>query len=338
MLPTQLGDMVNGGEETERIMAISAVGTYLPTVQEFLNHWTQANLELGAAPIVLSDGYTLANFSADRTALENAVLGLQPVDNIRTNTAADRDIKKNALRARLTQFRAIVSGQMAESRYVRSLPKLPNPTANEAAYLAPFNSMASLWKKINASPPKGFTGPLLLQGGYSQANLTADIAALRAAYAAANDATANSRSAREERDLLLPNLRARMKQYRQVAKGRLPASSPLAGTIPAYSPPPGSTPAPVKVFGVWDAALGQAVLTWEASSNPALDSYSIRTAPGPVYKAAEEVVVASVPTAQNTFATDTGLAAPGSVALFRVYVVLSTGNERGSATVKISRP
>ncbi len=33
-----------------------------------------------------------------------------------------------------------------------------------------------------------------------------------------------------------------------------------------------------------------------------------------------------------------GLGTPGSTALFRVYVVLTTGNERGSGTVAITRP
>ncbi len=36
--------------------------------------------------------------------------------------------------------------------------------------------------------------------------------------------------------------------------------------------------------------------------------------------------------------TSVGRAAPGSIALFKVYVVLTTGNEKRSSTVKITRP
>ena len=57
-----------------------------------------------------------------------------------------------------------------------------------------------------------------------------------------------------------------------------------------------------------------------------------------VPKRTAESVVAEVDESLLTYATNVGLAAPGSVALFRVYVVLTTGNEKGSATVKVTRP
>ena len=317
---------------------ISAIGTYLPTVQEFITHWTQANAELGASPVLLQGGFTLANLQADRAALEAAILALQPVDNTRSSTASDRDIKKSAIRARLVQFRAIAIGQLAGSLYIRALPKMPRFSVNEATYLAAFDDMANLWGQINTAPPAGFTAPLVLQGGYTQADFAAEVAALRATFLAANAAIVNARIARERRDLLLPNLRARLRQYRSVAKGRIPVTSPLLNTVPALSPPPGSTPAPVAVGGSWNAAQGKGVLTWIASTNTTLASYSVRTAPAPTYKTTDETAIASVAPSVTTFATSDGLTAPGAVALFRVYVVLTTGNERGSTTVKITRP
>ena len=82
-------------------MPISVIGSYLPTTQEFIAHWTQANAELGASPLTLLGGYTLAAFTADRAALETAIVALHPVDNTRANTTTDRDLKKAAIRARL---------------------------------------------------------------------------------------------------------------------------------------------------------------------------------------------------------------------------------------------
>ena len=102
------------------------------------------------------------------------------------------------------------------------------------------------------------------------------------------------------------------------------------------SPAPGSTPDPVGVSGGWNPATQKGVLTWIASPNPNVASYSVRTAPAP-YKADEETAIGSVAPNVTTFSTDVGLAAPGSVAQFRVYVVLKSENERGSATVKITR-
>ena len=38
------------------------------------------------------------------------------------------------------------------------------------------------------------------------------------------------------------------------------------------------------------------------------------------------------------FSTLVGLAAPGASASFRIYAVTASGNEKGSATVKVARP
>ncbi len=93
----------------------------------------------------------------------------------------------------------------------------------------------------------------------------------------------------------------------------------------------------MSVSGTWNAAQGKGVLTWVAPSNPAVASYSIRTAPAPSYKTEDETAIASVAPGVTTFTTSGGLTAPGAVALFRVYVVLSTGNDCGSTTAKITR-
>jgi hypothetical protein len=46
-------------------------------------------------------------------------------------------------------------------------------------------------------------------------------------------------------------------------------------------------------------------------------------------KAAEESVVALVAKTETPFSTSADLAAPGATALFRVYVVVTTANEKG---------
>jgi hypothetical protein len=129
-----------------------------------------------------------------------------------------------------------------------------------------------------------------------------------------------------------------MKQYRSGVKAALPLSHALQLTIPALSPPPGSTPAAVSASGDWNPGTLEADLTWTPSTNPNLDHYSVRTAPGPVYKAAEESVVGLVPSTDTEFSTNVGLAAPGARALYRIYVVLTTANEKGSNTVSVTRP
>ena len=52
------GDVQDVSGERDRYLA----GEW--TTKDFINHWTQANAELGATPIVLQGGYTLANCTA----------------------------------------------------------------------------------------------------------------------------------------------------------------------------------------------------------------------------------------------------------------------------------
>lgn len=80
-------------------------------------------------------------------------------------------------------------------------------------------------------------------------------------------------------------------------------------------------------------------MTWDASADAELDHYELRYSPGIEYDTEAESVVAIVAkNAPREVQTLQGLGTPGSTALFRVDVVLTTGNERGSKTVAISRP
>jgi hypothetical protein len=94
-----------------------------------------------------------------------------------------------------------------------------------------------------------------------------------------------------------------------------------------------------RVESKWGESLtNQGNITWTASGNTNLLHYSIRTAPGPTYRAADESVVAEVAPGTLTYSTLEGLGVSGTRALFRVYVVLNTLNERRSNTVAVTRP
>ena len=318
-------------------MPVTSIASYISTLNQFVTHWTNANAELAAVPLTLTTGYALASLQTDRAALEAAIIALEPLDNARTNAFADRDIKKNVLRPRLTQFRNAVLGLLSGSIYVRSLTPLAPINSAPGRYLKPFDDMASLWTQINAAPPTGFVAPLVLPTGYTVATFTAELAALRGAYTAVDTATQSATLARARRDALLPNLQTRMKQYRAVVRARLPLTSPLLANVPAYSPPLGATPAPVVLLGTWDAASAKAKLSWTTPANTNISGYVIRYCPPPSYKSGEEQAVTSLPTPATTFETTTGLSATGSVAFFKVYVLTTQGGERGSNTVKIVR-
>lgn len=322
-------------------MPLTGPNSYLSTMDEFSAHWSQVNevLDGEVGELKLQGGYTLSDFDADRAALREAADTLSNAVTLRQLAAAQRDELKEPLRARLAQFRAAVQGFLQGSPYQHALPVLPHQMAVESRYLNPLEDAAHLWERINADTTlDGFTPPFVLMGGYTREDFLIDIAALRAAFLAVHNALGSERLARERRDTLLPPIRQRLNQYRAAVRASFPTGAAMVQSLPVLTPSPGATPDPVALTGVWDDTTAQAVLTWTASENPNLDHYSLRTAPGPRYRAADETVLTSIPAQTLTIATTAGLSAPHSSAVFKVYVVLTTGNEKGSNAVTVTRP
>ena len=322
--------------ETSKTMPVTDLASWLPTLQEFINHWTQVNTELGAGgPMTLLGPYAVAGLTTDRSTLDSLMTAVVAADNAATNARGDFDVKNAAMVAKLKQFRGACKAYLPGSSYSKSPPTVPKSGSIAGTFLTAYDDMANLWTQINTTPPAGFTGPLTLAGAYPVLAFNTDLLALRASATAYTNAVQNATIAREKRDLLMAQLVARLKQYRGAAVAKLPTSSPLLATIPTLSPPPGATPQPVTLSGT--GTVTGAHLVWTASTNPALSHYAVRYHPGPKYKASEEQAVAIVPAGTLFLDTDFGLAASGSSGWYKAYVVLNTGNERGSNAVKVIR-
>jgi hypothetical protein len=319
-------------------MPITGVGSYPPTMQEFINHWTQVNIALGASPLTLRGGYALANFTADRTAIITAINAVITQDNLAQTAAGNLFNSKTALRNRLIQFRKWVGGYLPGSGYANALPVAPPFAASESKFLDPFQDALTLWTTINADATlTGVPLPLTLSGPYVLATFTADLTALRTAYITGKNADEQATLLRKQRDVLLRPAELRMKQYREVIPARFDPTSPFVASLPALTPPPGSTPEPVEVNAAWNVALNKAVLNWTPSAAPNLAHYSVRACTGTVYKVSNEFAVLDLPPGTLTLATLAGLPVPGAKAVYRVYVVLTTGNERGSNNAPVVR-
>lgn len=325
-------------------MPLTSIGSYLTTMDEFLAHWSQVNVELGGTPetqMKLKGGHTLADFTADQAALQAAITALPDLENDRQLAAADRDAEKANLRERLRQFRAAVSNELDETPYERALPKLVELGSAETKFLAAFDDMASLWAKINAdTTTPGFTAPLTLAGAYALAGFTVDLAGLRTGFKTVTNTESDARLARERRDQQLDDVRERLNQYRSAVEANFTPGDPLLETLPALSPTSGGSsggPDAVVAEGQWDDVALQAQISWSASSDPDLDLYQLRTAPGPSYDELNETLVEILPADVTNAATAEGLGNPGDSALFRVYVVLTNGDESGSNVVSVTR-
>ena len=322
-------------------MPLEDVGSYGPVMNEFGIHWGKVNLALGGTPatdLKLEAGLTLAMFLLLRDEIQAKVTAIEGFDNGRQIAADQRDALKIALRDHLAQFRAMLRVLLAKSKYASSAPILPELTSGEAKFMAAFDDAADLWGRIDADATiAGFTPPLVI-ASYTRPNFVTDIAAMRAAFLAVLSADNDKRMGIKERDVLFETAREYLVQYRVAVEGLLGPNHPLTQTLPLITAPPGSTPDGVPLTGVWNPATEQADLQWTASSNPNLDHYQLRMSVGPSFDSATATVVGNIPSGTTTFATTAGLDNPGDVASFKVFVVLTTGNEAGSNTVTITRP
>jgi hypothetical protein len=322
-------------------MPISDFASYVQVMDEIALHWALVDAELGGTPataLKLAGLFGLAEFVTSKNELDAFLIGFEDLENAREIGAGTRDNLKGTVRQKFGQFRGMLRAVLPNSKYAAAAPPLPNFGSDESKFLAPLDDGASLWLRINADTTiPGFTPPLII-AGMTQAMFATEIADLRAAYHAIRVADTNLNIARKERQTLLDAAFERMVQYRAAVDGLFGPDHPLTQSLPALSSAPGSTPEPVNLTGVLNPATSQADFAWTESSNSNLDHYQLKVSSGPTFDAATATIVGNFPPGTTSFSTIAGLENPGDAASFKVFVVLTTGNEAGSNTVTITRP
>lgn len=323
-------------------MPISGPSSYPPTVEEFLSHWESANAAIGGTGIVLEDGTTRTSLEGLRDTLEIARDAVTDLAVDVSLARAELFMKLTALQSRAVEFNARVRGDLSGTSFPGALPDAFSVGQGEAIVRENLRKLSRLWDKIislgSATPP-GVAQPFALSSGYGRATFDADRDALRDAYRALSDGEVDLTIARGDRNRVQDAIYPKLKNYRQKVVGYGTAYPVLVETLPALTPPDGHTPAPVTAQGVWDGPGLLAKVTWSASAESDLKEYQVRGVPGDTYNSEDETVLATVP-AGGVLAVDTGfgLGSPGLTVGFKVYVVLRTGNERGSEAVFVTRP
>ncbi len=322
-------------------MPITGPSSYIPTTNEFSAHWDAANTALGAGgPILLPGGTTRANLVTHRDNLQTKQAEIEGQINASEIARGDLTTKKEDLHLRGGQFNDKVRAILGATAFARALPELPQPQDGQGNFVPPLDDINTLWVKINAAVGiAGFTPPLLLLGGYAVADFNTALVALKAQFDTVSKEEVLVKLKIEERNALQGVIYPLLKSYRQVLPTYFAANSPLIASLPKLTPDPGSTPDPVLANGVWDVPTTQGKITWAASTAADFSEYEVRWSPGTTYDASVEVVLGNVaPGAPLEFLTTQGLGASGDVSVFKVYVKTTTGNEKGSNTVKITRP
>ena len=315
---------------------------YLNKADEFAGHWVASNTALGAPPIILPGNYVQATMATDRTALAALVTAAITAANNLGTSAAARDALRIPLAERIRQFNALVRGVFPGSGMVRDLPKVPALSAGDGIWMQAMADMDNIWGTINAITPTplGVTLPMVLPGGYTKANFNTDQTALNAAFTACINNTRALKEAYRARNVAQLALETRYRQYRLQVQGRFAKGSVQLATLPALVVAGGHTPDAVNASAVWSVPLAKAVITYSASADPDLQEYELRGSIGGTKFDNDTATVFDTHAAGDLtpFETDTGLGVSGAKVFYKVVVVLTTGREKGSKAVSVTRP
>lgn len=317
-------------------MPFSGPSSYLETIDEFIGHWTDVNAAL-TPDLTVPAGYTLANLQANRASLASSMTSLQAATNVVEGLRTHRDHQKHALRERMRQLSAAIRGLMPDSVYVNQIPRLVPVEVNTGRWMKSMDDFAHLWATIDATPPSGFTPPLLLNGGYAVATFATDIAALKTTFTELTQAEQDVARAVDERDEQYREIRRLLTRYRAAVAAMFLKTDPLWLSLPRIRPLPGHTPAAVVLSGSWNVSTEKADLSWTASVDPDLASYVVRRSSSTPYDRKSQRVVATLPPGTLAYSTNAGLLVEGASMGFKVFVKLTTGNEKGSNAVTVTR-
>ena len=323
-------------------MPITNNASYIPTMNEFLAHWTPVDAALGTDLTVPSQhGGSMTRVEFGALRVELLARNTTVIDRLNDQEIArgEIDLRKAALLDRLREFTQLVNTYWQGTGFINAVPKMPSISDGQERFLAPLRDMISLWVKLNAAPaPGGIEVPLTLADGTPQTTASAAVAALDAAYATEAAAAQTVTIARADREATKALAYAVMKNYRLAVPPRCALFPALVETLPALTPAGGHTPAPVNASAVF-APPDQAHVAYDASPDADLARYELRGNPGEHYQDDDAVVVAThAPADAREFTTGFGLNQPGAHVALKVYVVLTTGNEAGSAPLLVQRP
>jgi hypothetical protein len=324
----------------DKIMPISSIGSYVPTINGFVTHWSAANAALGGeGPLVLNGPVTVSDLSDLGDTLQAFALSIAGKLNDVEIARQNLELSKIALLGRLGEFNRKVRGFLSHTAFVTALPLVPGSTAGSGTILAALDDMATLWGKINSAAIAGFTGPLMLLSGYALGAFSTELTGLKSAYAALSAADQEVTLERERRNVAQTKAYGILVDYRKAVAGMFDPLDAIVASLPKLTPDPGSTPDAPTAGGAWDVTTQMAKITFTASASANIDHYELRMSPGPSYSTENESVIASVsPPEPLEFLSDAGLTSPGDIASFKVYAVTTTGNEAGSNAVTITRP
>lgn len=331
-------------------MAITTNASYVPTMTEFIGHWTDVNAARApGAPLILASGLTLLAFTALKTDLIAVEATLQQRLNDQQIARGGIDERKRALLYWYGRFMEVFDGYFGASPWQNARPVAGQFSARTEEFVRPMLDVADLWLRINAldgtgDEPPGLALPLVLTGEtaavtLTQAEFVNQIANLRTDADGETLAKGRAKLARSRRDFLQKQAYEAMKTYRVAMPAALPSTDDLQATLPRLTPEDtGTTPEPVAASAVYVSGATSKTV-YEASPAADLREYQLRGVIGDDWDEDDAVTIATnAPGDAREFTVDFGLTQPGTKVALKVYVITTTGRERGSAVMVVERP
>ena len=324
-------------------MAITGNASYITTINEFLAHWQQC-AEAYAPKVLLvrvpdNSTVSLAQFTGQRDLLLAQQITVQARLNGQIVARGGIELQKTELLAKFHLFTSLLDGSYQNTDFYAARPLAPSLGFGQENFSRPLFDAMTLWETINGGPaPAGVTLPLALADGTSQGAFASAVSALQFAYAAEQRKEQDLTLARSTRNRLQERAYAVLKFYRETVPGKLAQFPDLVGTMPRLTPLPGHTPAAVNASAVFEAPDLSRV-GYDASPDAMLQGYELRGNVGDDYSDEDAIVIATNgPGVAREFVTPFGLNQPGARVALKVYVILTTGNEAGSAALFVTRP
>lgn len=321
-------------------MPIKSLGSRLPTIEEFLEHWKKVNKAMGGSEFTLVGPYSVSHLQSDRDRIASLSAAVDDLETVLEGSRRDRDLVRESIRSRILQFNNAVRGQFDETPYVDDLRLPPAFKASPEVWSSSIKSVLALWTKIDRNRPAvaGFAPPMKLSDGYLAQSLEADFKKLEAALAAVESIEKETRHARESRDAVFGPVYKKLKQYRLVVKSVLPPESPLLETVPTLTPSVATAEKPFVLRGRWNPTNTRAELSWTFPLSAGTGTFEIRLSKDKGGTSTGDQVLATLDSKSRTFSTPVGLESEGSTAYFRAFWIPKNGHKRRSNTVKVTRP
>ena len=338
-------------------MAISGPASFEPTTNTFLSHWLICNnLRPPASPLLVRLPERDVTFTrAQLVGIRDELLTQQGVvQGYLTDRQIARgaiNIKKATLLARFNQFTTHMDGNYRNTAFYEARPLAPSITDGQEVFSRAILEAVKLWEKLNSGPaPAGVGLPLVLppieatpgipgtQGTLDAGGYASLLSALQFDYASEVDKEQFVIIERAKRNRIQDRAYEILKAYRENVPSKMSSWPEVVETMPRLTPLPGHTPDAVNASAVF-VAPNQFKVVYDASTDAMLEGYQLRGNVGDDYSHEDAVVIAThSPSDPREFVLPFGLNQPGARVALKLYVILNTGNEAGSAAMIVERP